>query len=151
MRWQPGTQQTGHMALSVRESGASESQAHGLQPSSGEQPCRLPLPTRGLLAALSTATCCATAAVPAGFGGNTGTQQTAPVKGQHANGAVSQARKVALQRLMELAMGEHEGKLVERVLELCGASHETVKKCALLPAAATFVEFSFSHHQRRAF
>jgi hypothetical protein len=90
-------------------------------------------------ATLASPSSSAASAPPAGFGATKGRPQTAPADGQDSDGAVPQARKVAIQNLVELAMGDLEGKLVQRVLERCGACDEALKRCALPPATAIYI------------
>lgn len=88
-------------------------------------------------ATLSKAAAAAAAATvaPAGAAGAAVRPQSAAVDG-HAGGdtgcAMPQSRKVAIQRLLEVAIGDLEGRLVERVLERCAAADDAVKRHAHL-------------------
>jgi hypothetical protein len=53
----------------------------------------------------------------------------------HADTPVPAARKVAIQRLVEVAVGDLEARLSERVLARCAAADNAVKRCACMSAA----------------
>ena len=49
-----------------------------------------------------------------------------------AGGAIAPSRKVAIQRLVEVAIGDLEARLLERVLERCATADDAVKRCAYM-------------------